>query len=193
MTRRPRGLRPDERELWTRVAATTNPIHPSSSRPLDPLRAPPKKPKVKPVEFRIGQASSQLPKGHDLAPTLEERLTTQPLRMDRRAHQQMTRGKFQPEARIDLHGMTQAEAHPELIRFILGAHGAGKRLVLVITGKGKQRLDTGPIPQRMGILRHQVPQWLAQPPLGSIVLQVAAAHQKHGGAGALYVYLRRGR
>ena len=113
--------------------------------------------------------------------------------MDRRAHPQMTRGKFQPEARIDLHGMTQSQAHPELIRFMLSAHGAGKRLVLVITGKGKAGLDFGPIPQRMGVLRHQVPQWLAQPPLGSIVLQVSTAHQKHGGAGALYVYLRRGR
>ena len=115
----------------------------------------------------------------------------QPLRMDKRTHQEMQRGKLKPEARIDLHGMTLAEAHPELIRFILKAHGSGKRLVLVITGKGKRGEDLGPIPQRVGVLRHQVPHWLAQPPLGSAILQVMPAHVKHGGSGAFYVYLRR--
>jgi DNA-nicking Smr family endonuclease len=193
MTRRPRGLRPDEHELWLRVTATANAIHPDHPRSVDTTRSKPKRPVFKPKAFQLGEAARPIPKGHDLAPSLEERMAAQPLRMDRRAHQQMTRGKFQPEARIDLHGMTQAQAHPELIRFVLSAHGAGKRLLLVITGKGKAGLDFGPIPQRMGVLRHQVPQWLAQPPLGGIVLQVSPAHQKHGGAGALYIYLRRGR
>jgi DNA-nicking Smr family endonuclease len=128
---------------------------------------------------------------HDHAPMIEERLSHQPLRMDRRTVQQMLRGKLKPEARIDLHGMTLAEAHPELIRFVLSAQRAGRRMILVITGKGKLRDDHGPIPQRMGVLRHQLPHWLTQPPLGSIVLQVAPAHQKHGGGGAFYVYLRR--
>jgi DNA-nicking Smr family endonuclease len=96
-----------------------------------------------------------------------------------------------PEARIDLHGMTLAEAHPELIRFVLNAHADAMRLVLVITGKGKDRDDGGPIPRRMGALRHQVPQWLRLLPLGPVVQQVAEAHARHGGHGALYVYLRR--
>jgi DNA-nicking Smr family endonuclease len=114
--------------------------------------------------------------------------------MDAKAFGKMTRGKLLPEARMDLHGMTLAEAHPELIRFILGAHSAGLRLVLVITSKGKPKPDHGPIPQRAGVLRHQVPQWLRLPPLGpAVVLQVAEAHQRHGGAGAYYVYLRRSR
>jgi DNA-nicking Smr family endonuclease len=111
--------------------------------------------------------------------------------MDAKTHGKMTRGKLQPEARIDLHGMTLSEAHPELIRFILGAQAAGLRLVLVITGKGKRRDDDGPIPQRTGALRHQVPGWLRLPPLGAAVLQVTEAHQRHGGSGAYYVYLRR--
>ena len=79
----------------------------------------------------------------------------------------------------------------ELIRFILNAQSAGLRLVLVITGKGKRGQDIGPIPQRMGALRHQVPQWLRLPPLGPAVLQISEAHLKHGGSGAYYVYLRR--
>ena len=105
----------------------------------------------------------------------------------------MLRGKTAPEARIDLHGMTLAEAQPELVRFILNAHASGLRLVLVITGKGKRDEDHGPIPARRGVLRHQVPHWLNLPPLSAAVLQVASAHLKHGGEGAYYVYLRRAR
>ena len=65
--------------------------------------------------------------------------------------------------------------------------------MLVITGKGRGGEDHGPIPRRQGVLRHQVPLWLRQPPLGSVVLQVAVAHLRHGGEGAYYVYLRRAR
>lgn len=133
----------------------------------------------------------RIPERRELAPTLPELLGQAPLRMDAGTHAKMTRGKLQPEARIDLHGLTLSEAHPELIRFILNAHAAGLRLVLVITGKGKRRDDHGPIPQRTGALRHQVPHWLHLPPLGPAVLQVTESHLKHGGSGAYYVYLRR--
>ncbi|HKL64840.1 MAG TPA: Smr/MutS family protein, partial [Roseovarius sp.] len=77
--------------------------------------------------------------------------------------------------------------------FMLRAHGADKRLVLVVTGKGKDRDDGGPIPVRNGVLRHNVPQWLRAAPLGPLVLQVTEAHARHGGGGAYYVYLRRRR
>lgn len=113
--------------------------------------------------------------------------------MDAKAFTRMSKGKLAPDARIDLHGMTVSEAHPELIRFVLNAHSEGARLVLVITGKGKPGPDFGPIPQRYGVLKHQVPNWLRSPPLGGLILQVSEAHLKHGGAGALYVYLRRTR
>ena len=71
------------------------------------------------------------------------------------------------------------------------AQAAGCRLVLVITGKGKRRDDDGPIPERLGALRHQVPHWLHAPPLSGAVQQIAQAHLRHGGGGAYYVYLRR--
>ncbi len=198
MSRRPRGLHPDERELWHRVAATARALHPDHpQRPDRSEKQPPQKAKPQPKPlfkpFQLGDALRPQPRLHDLAPSLEQHLTTALLRMDRNIFGKMSRGKVQPEARIDLHGMTLAEAHPELIRFILGAHAGGKRLVLVITGKGKRGVDHGPIPQRMGALRHQVPQWLAQPPLGALILQVASASLKHGGAGAYYVYLKRQR
>lgn len=111
--------------------------------------------------------------------------------MDRKTHTKMKRGKLVPEARIDLHGMTMDRAHPSLTGFIMRAASEGKRLVLVITGKGKDRDEDGPIPIRRGVLRHQVPHWLSVPPLSQLVLQITAAHDRHGGGGAYYVYLKR--
>lgn len=196
MARR-RSLRPEEAELWQAVARTTRALHktPAPHQPDPPASLPSTEPAAEPQRdplprFRLGEKATH-GRPHDLAPTLPQALAAQGLRMDAKAFGKMTRGKLAPEARIDLHGLTLAEAHPDLIRFILNAQSAGLRLVLVITGKGKQGVDTGPIPQRMGALRHQVPQWLRLPPLGQAVLQVSEAHLRHGGAGAYYVYLRR--
>ena len=197
MSRR-RTLRPEEEELWQTVARSAKPMHVMPPRrKLD--APPPAQVHVKPAEpaprlpaFRLGEKARTAP-AHDIAPTLSESLEQAPVVMDAKAHARMTRGKLVPEARIDLHGLTLAEAHPDLIRFILNAQSAGCRLVLVITGKGKQKPDHGPIPQRMGVLRHQVPLWLRQMPLGPCVLQISEAHLKHGGSGAFYVYLRRTR
>jgi DNA-nicking Smr family endonuclease len=130
---------------------------------------------------------------HDLMPSLPDQIRKSPVQMDSKAFTKLKRGKLSPEGRIDLHGMTLDRAHPALTRFILNAHKSGKRLVLVITGKGKMRDEGGPIPVRHGVLRHQVPQWLSMPPLASAVLQVSQAHISHGGGGAYYVYLRRQR
>ena len=188
MSRR-RTLRPDEEELWQAVARTAKPLHPVLNRRKLDAPTPTIKPPVPPAPaprlpaFRLGEKSRSI-----ASPTTAE----PPLLMDAKTHARMTRGKLQPQARIDLHGMTLAEAHPDLIRFILNAQGAGLRLVLVITGKGKQKPDHGgPIPQRIGVLRHQVPLWLRQMPLAPSVLQITEAHLKHGGAGAFYIYLRR--
>jgi DNA-nicking Smr family endonuclease len=157
-------------------------------------------PKPKPVttvkqrvaqSFELGSKARATAPGNDLVPALPERMAKQPVHMDKKAFTRLKRGKMLPEAKIDLHGMTQDQAHPALIGFILRAHGSGKRLVLVVTGKGKSRPEDGPMPVRRGILKHNVPQWLAMPPLGPLVLQVAEAHISHGGSGAYYVYLRR--
>ncbi|MDO9527113.1 MAG: Smr/MutS family protein [Gemmobacter sp.] len=205
MARR-RTLRPEEQEIWELVARTTRPLHPARPKagpdaPALPVTVhhhphPTPKPAKRPAglpEFRVGQRIVHPPGGHDLAPSLSVKLAESPLRMDRNQYTKMARGKTAPEARLDLHGMTLAEAHPELIRFVLNAHSAGMRLVLVITGKGKLKDEGGPIPTRTGALRHQVPRWLALVPLGPVVLQIAEAHLKHGGSGAYYVYLRRHR
>lgn len=197
MSRR-RKLTPEERELWSRIAQTVQPAHSkrvisAETEPESTPKLPAKKPRPEVRDFRIGQSAPDFAFRHDLAPSIAEHLARQPVAMDRKTHRTMTRGKLEPEAKIDLHGMTLAEAHPELIRFLLNAQDRGVRLALVITGKGKKGLDDGPIPQRQGVLRHQVPQWLRLPPLGPVVMQVTEAHLKHGGSGAYYVYLRRTR
>lgn len=194
--RPPRHLRPEEEEIWQRVAQTATPLHkPGFPKPVEVSPAPrkAKTPAKEPVSpFQIGSAAPGKT-GHDLAPSLSERLARTPVAMDRKAFGKLQRGKLKPEGRLDLHGMTLSQAHPALNRFILGAHAQGKRLVLVITGKGKDRDAGGPIPERLGVLRHQVPHWLSIPPLAAAVLQVSPAHLRHGGSGAYYVYLRRPR
>jgi DNA-nicking Smr family endonuclease len=194
---RRRPLRPDEQDLWQAVARSARPLHPgrpkSAAVPESLSSTPQPKPEAKPLApFRVGEKVTAQAR-HDLAVPLSDRLAAAPLRMDAKAFARMSRGKLLPEARIDLHGLTLAEAHPELIRFVLNAHGRGLRLVLVITGKGRKGRDDDPMPQRTGALKHQVPVWLHQPPLAPVVLQVAEAHLRHGGAGAYYVYLRRPR
>ncbi len=200
MARR-RELQPDEQALWQAVARTVTPA--PGKMPLRRLETPAHpqpvredagpRPEPKPLSaFRLGEKAAPRMPAHDVQPQVGDWLAAAPLQMDARTHARLTRGKLTPEARLDLHGMTLNEAHPELIRFILNAQGAGMRLVLVITGKGSRSApDHGPIPQRRGILRHQVPQWLARVPLGPVVLQVTEAHLRHGGSGAYYVYLRR--
>jgi DNA-nicking Smr family endonuclease len=131
----------------------------------------------------------------DLAEPIGDHLSRQPVQMDRKLHTRMLRGKVEPEARIDLHGMTVAQAHQALLGFILSSQARGLRLVLVITGKGRTKGPdhAAPMPARAGVLKHEVPHWLRTAPLAPMVLELREAHRSHGGAGAYYVYLRKRR
>ena len=196
MTRR--RLKPDELALWRQVTENTQALR--QTQTFDPEAYAPhpvQRDAQVPAQIRLDGKTPPKPASrkidYDLAPTLPDRLNKAPVQMDRKTFAKMNRGKLKPEGRIDLHGMTLDRAHTALLRFILSSHGSGKRLVLVITGKGKNRDEGGPIPVRHGVLRHQAPQWLAAPPLASVVMQVSQAHISHGGGGAYYVYLRRGR
>lgn len=191
-----RKLRDDERQLWDHVARTATPLDPerrkndgarigkpaaAASRPsADPLPA-----------FTIGEQARPMSSAARIEPDVSERTRAAPVNMDFKTYKRMKRGKLKPEGRIDLHGMTIVEAHPALNRFILSAQAEGKRLVLVITGKGRRDDDGGPIPRRVGVLRHEVPRWLSSAPLAAFVQQVTPASDRHGGRGAYYVYLRR--
>lgn len=107
--------------------------------------------------------------------------------VDKRTAQRLRRGQISIEGRLDLHGLTQAEAHRALNGFLADAQAAGKRCVIVITGKG--RSDTG----EGGVLRRAVPHWLDQPPNRGRIIAVREAQPRHGGGGALYVLLRKAR
>ncbi|MEP5759788.1 MAG: Smr/MutS family protein [Litoreibacter sp.] len=191
-----RGLTDAEKELWSRVTDGAEALAPNRvSAPVMPQDYINKTVEVtEPIPvFRVGQNIKKARNTTQLAPSIAEHIDNAPLQMDRKAFTKMKRGKLQPEGRLDLHGMTLEQAHPRLNGFIMNAYSSGKRLVLVITGKGKSKQDIGPIPQRLGVLKHQVPMWLQQGALRPIVLQVTTANQKHGGSGAYYVFLRRAR
>ena len=195
--KKPRHVSAEERALWDTVAKRAEPLQKPKAKLI---REAPRKPDPSPAitppralpSFKVGQAVDHR-SDHDLLPSLGQQMRSAPIQMDQKAYGRLRRGKLKPEARLDLHGMTLAQAHPALTGFILRSASAGHRLVLVITGKGKHRDDGGPIPTKFGVLRHQVPQWLKMAPLGGLVMQVSESHIRHGGQGAYYVYLRRGR
>jgi len=108
--------------------------------------------------------------------------------LGRRMKQRVARGTETIDGRLDLHGLTQSEAHAALLRFMRAASTRGARLVLVITGKGV-RAGEG----ERGVLKRQVPQWLGLPEFRALVVGFENAHIAHGGEGALYVRVRRPR
>ena len=190
-----RKLKSDEVELWQQIAKSATPL--KLSKNVNTVAKPQSKvAEVKNDQFQlnrfeIGEKATQKSVQNDLKPSISTALDSAPVQMDYKSFKKMKRGKSTPEATFDLHGMTVAQAHSALIHFLMTSYMRNMRLVLVITGKGKFQKDTGPIPRQVGILRHQVPQWLRMPPLRDKVLQVTEAHGKHGGSGAYYVYLRK--
>lgn len=108
--------------------------------------------------------------------------------LERRLRQKLSRGQAEVDAAIDLHGLTQAEAHSALHHFLARAQSDGARLVLVVTGKGEARPNSE---FGGGVLRRAVPLWLKAPEWRAFVVGFEEASRPHGGAGALYVRLRR--
>jgi len=106
--------------------------------------------------------------------------------IDRANAERLKRGLHRIEARLDLHGMTQAEAHRALVTFVEASRDAGRRCVLVITGRGLGLAGSG-------VLKSSVPRWLEEPQLRQQIIAIASAQPHHGGAGAAYLLLRRRR
>ncbi len=195
MKRKPRELKPDEIEIWRRVADATTRMH---TKPLREVQRPvPKKTQIQNhtniPHFHIGDSTISPRVTHSQKMPVTEHLRSLTPVMDRKTFNKMNRGKLKPEARIDLHGMTLAQAHPSLNRFITSNFLNGARLVLVITGKGRSKEAEIFSFEQKGVLRNQVPHWLTTPPLREMVLEIRPAHLRHGGDGAYYVYLRRQR
>ena len=168
-----RGLSRNERELWAGFTRAITPLRPSG--PVTPPEVPEPSPAAPDTLSRV-------------EPSPREKPVPPPTGLDRRLRQRLGRGRVGIDARIDLHGLTQAEAHDALARFLRGSRAEGARVVLVITGKGMRGAD----PDR-GVLRRQVPLWLRSPNLREAVLGFEPAGPAHGGEGAFYVRLRRAR
>jgi DNA-nicking Smr family endonuclease len=118
--------------------------------------------------------------------------------VDGNTDERMRRGLLEPEARLDLHGITEKDAHRTLLLFLKGAQARGHKLVLVVTGKGRALDPDAPFDLELnrrsrGVLRTAVPRWLNEREFAGLVAGTRAAHRRHGGDGALYIYLRKAR
>ncbi|MDO8534592.1 MAG: Smr/MutS family protein [Xanthobacteraceae bacterium] len=176
-----RDLKAEDRALWDQVKKTIEPLRdrPNEVLPDEPAAekstAPKRPPKARPAP---------------VAPAVKGPPPLAPI--DRRLRQRLARGGASVDARLDLHGLKQAEAHARLGAFLEAAQARGASLVLVITGKGA-RAPADSLDGERGVLRRQVPMWLALPELRPLVVGFEEATPAHGGAGALYVRIRRRR
>jgi DNA-nicking Smr family endonuclease len=173
-----RGLNAQEQKLWSEVTRSVAPLR-RQPLPADPeLPTAPGKSKPKPAR---APARSAPPAASPTVP-LEA--------FDRRLKQRLVRGTEVIDARVDLHGKTQSEAYAALFSFLRKAQSDGAKFVLVITGKGGRAREDG---SERGVLKRQVPQWLRLPEFRRYVLGFEDAHHRHGGAGALYLRIKRQR
>jgi DNA-nicking Smr family endonuclease len=171
MSRRAPPLHPDDLKLWARVTATVRP-RPGMASPAIPETPPVVKPAEPIAAMRLGPAPVAKPQ--------KAKVVRPPDDIEPNRKRGIVRDR--PEARIDLHGMDYDTARAVLQGFVLRAVDDGYRACLVITGKGSRG---------EGVLRRAVPEWLASLPLRAVVAGVSEAARHHGGAGALYVALKR--
>ena len=160
-----------DRALWQEATRDVRPLRARRPPVLPPVRAEPERP----------ESARQQPKRPSQAPPLDRFAG-----IDRANAERLKRGLHTIEAQLDLHGMTQAEAHRELVAFVTRSRAAGRRCVLIITGRGLG-------PNGSGVLKSSVPRWLEEPELRPQILATASAQPRHGGAGATYLLLRRQR
>ena len=190
-----RGLTSEDQKLWDRMA-----------KDFEPLRKAPKKHVVESEQTHesppdVRKAKPQKVKNWtsvDVEAGLRDVVSRQGQEIDGRTSKRLKQGKMDVEGVLDLHGMTQEQAHRSLIAFIHRSYQQGKRCVLVITGKGKRNYPDHQRPQHFidpepGVLKRRVPDWLRDKSLSPMILQWEQARPSDGGDGALYVLLRRQR
>lgn len=205
--KRPGGLSAEDRALWEHVKRSARPLERrTASAPapatLGPAVALPER-LMDTASHGPGPTRLIQPEGRPLPPHAISLGEAHPAPvgrpepgLDRRTAEKLRRGDRAPDARIDLHGMTAERAHARLDSFIRQSLRAGHRCVLVITGKGG-RMDRGEDAAFMrpdrGVLRDAAPRWLRSGPMRGRIVGIYEAHQRHGGGGAFYVYLKRAR
>lgn len=193
--RPPRGLSPQEAELWGRVAATVKPLRRAAApqaiaapAPADPAaaKAPPPPPAKRPPRVRLDTPPPVA------APTRPPARPLDRHGLDGSWEKKLARAEVHPDFTLDLHGHGLDAAHSRLDHGLTQALLLGARVVLLITGRPRpsEAADRG---DRRGAIRAKVLDWLAAGPHASRIAAVRPAHRKHGGAGALYIILRRPR
>ena len=195
--RPPRGLSPDEAALWRRVADTVTPLHqPVSARAAAPPSAP------TPLPVLAQPAAAPLPrklKGRVPPPLAVPPPAAKPVRplvangLDATWDRKLARGGIEPDVTIDLHDMNLTMAHSRLTSGIAQALAMGSRVVLLIAGKPRPHDEVDHRGERRGAIRAKLLDWLAAGPHASRIAAVRPAQPRHGGAGAVYIVLRRER
>ena len=211
--RRGRRLSGEEARLWGEVAKLITPLRgravpaetpietPPHAKPILPPAKPAPAPEIKGAPasaFTLPSSPKRPVKLGDLSARDPARPAPPPFKpapappgLERRERRGLQRGTLPIEARIDLHGLYQAEAHAALVGFLMRARASGFARVLVVTGKGGENGAAAEMFSERGVLRRSVPHWLRGPDLRGVVLGFEEAGRQHGGAGALYVRLRR--
>ena len=187
----------DDLALWRHVTRDARPLakRPAAPKPetpapakTAPAAAPAAKPEPPARRADSPRVPAPPPASPPKAPELEKGAV---VGVDKRTAGRMKRGKLPVEGRLDLHGLSQNEAERALAAFLVRSQERGHRCVLVITGKGGER--RGEDFERTGVLRRMVPIWLNTPANRARVLAFDEARAQHGGAGALYVLIKRQR
>ena len=185
-----RRLSAEEIALWLEVAKT---VSPRPSRVLPEAPAAPAKNET-PAQPSSAPKTPKLAEPPSPGPPAVQRKIPPLAPLERKLRQKLSRGRAAPDAVIDLHGLRRQEAFVALRQFLAQAQREGAKLVLVVTGKGRGAEAGGLFEdEAAGVLRRSVPQWLRGPEYHSIVVGFEEASRPHGGAGALYVRLRRRR
>ncbi len=179
-----RKLSSDERTLWYGV---TRSIAPFPNRSIDDAdEAEPAAPKARPKLKAAPKAAPAAAAPAAPRPAQRQEQRQVPAVLGRKAKRRLARGSDSIDGRLDLHGLTQAEAYDALFGFLRAARSRGARVVLIITGKGRIDATEG-----RGVLKRQVPMWLRLPELRDYVVGFETAGVGHGGEGAMYVRLKR--
>ena len=191
----PRGLTASEAALWRAVADTVTPLDPRplgevAARSVDGGKAPLPRamPDVRMAASPLRQPSRlpPPPKGEDRIPPPLSRQT-----LDGTWDRRLAQGLVSPDAQIDLHGLGIDTAYTRLMASLTQAHLTGARVLLVIAGKSRPHGDHDQRGNRRGAIRAKLLDWLAASSHASRIAAIRPAHQRHGGAGAVYVVLRR--
>jgi DNA-nicking Smr family endonuclease len=189
MSRR-RQLSDEEEALWAGFTRSIKPLKPAKPGAKASLKS-------SAVPSVASTPAPSPPRSHPVTPRETRPAPSPPLApLGRRLKQRVARGREPIDARLDLHGMTQQQAHAALLRFLHRAQADGVKTALVVTGKGLRK-SSGSAERdadyKPGVLKRQVPMWLALPEFRLLVVGFDDAHVGHGGEGALYVRLRRGK